>query len=444
MDRRTLLRSAAVLGGTLAFEPLVAGCADRSSPNGSRGTGGSPIQPAAFVGSDVSRHAADDAHLNPAADSVRAFAADLYARLATAEGNVVCSPYSIAIALAMTRVGALGATAREMDDVLQAGPQSDYNDGMNALSAHLESLAGPQKRLDGSDADIALDAANSLWGQRGVDWQQRFLDTLAREYGAGMRVVDYIGGTEAARSQINAWTSEQTHERIPEIIPSGILDQLTRLVLVNAIYLKAPWETPFEDTLTKKRPFVRADGSRVDVDMMSGLLEEAGYARVAGCQVARLPYAGGGLAMSVLLPDGDMAAWESGLTSDVLAEALRAPRPARGLDLRMPKWEFRLFSALNDILIAMGMPTAFDPMRADFDGMTTDADLSIAAVLHDAFIAVDEEGTEAAAATAVVMRETSAMLPAATLVLDRPFLFVIHDAETSTPLFMGRVSDPSA
>jgi serpin B len=427
----------------LAFEPFVAGCADRSS-NGSHGAGDSPIQPAAFVGSDVSRHAADGTHLNAAADSVRAFAADLYARLATADGNVVCSPYSVAIALAMTRVGALGATAREMDTVLRAGPQADHNDGMNALSAYLESLAGPQKRLDGSNAEVALDTANSLWGQSGVDWQQRFLDTLAGQYGAGMHVVDYVGETEAARLQINAWTSRRTEARIPEIIPARVLDQLTRLVLVNAIYLKAPWETPFEDSLTKKRSFTRADGSRVDVDMMSGSLEEASHARVTGAQVAQLPYAGGGVAMSVVLPDGEVAAWEAGLTGDGLAAALRAPRPARGLDLQMPKWKFRLFSALNDILIAMGMPTAFDPMKADFDAMTTDADLFIAAVLHDAFIAVDEEGTEAAAATAVVMSDTSAMLPQATLVLDRPFLFVIHDVETSTPLFMGRVSDPSA
>ena len=148
--------------------------------------------------------------------------------------------------------------------------------------------------------------------------------------------------------------------------------------------------------------------------------------------------------MSIVLPDGDLAAWEAGLTADALTEAIRAPQQTRGLDLRMPKWEFRLFTALDDVLIAMGMPTAFDPNRADFDGMTTDADLFIAAVLHDAFIAVDEDGTEAAAATAVVMSELSLMLPSATLVLDRPFLFVIHDVETSTPLFLGRVSDPSA
>jgi serpin B len=443
MDRRTLLRSATGLGGVLALEPLIASCG-RDSSDGGGGSGGSPIEPAAFVRSDVSRRAADDTHVSAAAESMRAFAADLYARLATGHGNVVCSPYSVAIALAMTRVGALGATAREMDAVLRAGPQADYNDGMNALSAYLESLAGPQTRLDGSKADVALDTANSLWGQRGVDWQQRFLDTLAREYGAGMRVVDYVAATEAARRQINAWTSRQTQDRIPEIIPEGVLDQLTRLVLVNAIYLKAPWETPFEDSLTKKRPFIRADGSRVDVDMMSGLLEAASYGRVADAHVARLPYAGGDVAMSIVLPDGDLAAWEAGLTADALTEALQAPQETRGLDLRMPKWEFRLFTPLNDILIAMGMSTAFDPNRADFDGMTTDADLFIAAVLHDAFIAVDEEGTEAAAATAVVVSETSAMAPSATLVLDRPFLFVVHDVKTATPLFLGRVSDPFA
>jgi serpin B len=443
MDRRTLLRTVACIGGVLAAEPLIASCADNDDA-GPRSRGDADIRPASFVRSDVARRAADDSQLRPAADSVRAFAADLYSRLSAADGNLICSPYSVAVALAMTRVGALGATADEMDDVLRAGPQADYNNGMNALSAHLDSLVGPQKRLDGSDADIALATANSLWGQSGIAWQQRFLDTLAREYGTGMRVVDYVRQTEAARGQINAWTSRQTEDRIPEIIPEGVLDQLTRLVLVNAIYLKAPWESPFEESLTRKRSFVRADGLSVDVDMMRGALESVDYARVGGCQIARLPYAGGGLAMSVLLPDGDLSSLESGIAGDGLTSLLRAPRPVGSLHVQMPKWKFRLFSPLNDVLAAMGMPTAFDPDEADFDGMTTDADLYISAVLHDAFIAVDEEGTEAAAATAVVMNDLSLAVPATELVLDRPFLFVIHDSETSTPLFMGRVSDPSA
>lgn len=441
MDRRTLLRSAAWLGA-LAVEPLVASCG-RSSGAG-HAPSGSPIRPAAFVRSDVGRRAAGDAHLGDAARAVRDFGADLYGQLAPTEGNLVCSPYSVAVALAMTRVGALGETAAEMDDVLRGGPQPDFNDGMNALSAHLDSLAGPQTRLDGSKADVALATANSLWGQLDIEWQQQFLDTLAREYGAGMHVVEYMRQTESARTQINAWTSRQTEGRIPEIIPAGVLDELTRLVLVNAIYLKAPWEAPFEDSLTAQRRFTRADGSSTSVDMMRGALEAVDYAHADSCQIARLPYAGGELAMSVLLPDRDLTALESGLTGDRLTALLRAARPVASLDVQMPRWRFRVFSSLKDILSAMGMPTAFDPFEADFDGMTTDADLYIAAVLHDAFIAVDESGTEAAAATAVVISEDSAVLPEASLVLDRPFLFVIHDTETSTPLFMGRVSDPSA
>jgi serpin B len=442
MNRRTLLRSAAWLGGALAVEPLVASCG-RSSGAG-HAPARSPIRPAAFVRSDVGRRAAGDAHLGDAAQAVREFGADLYGRLASTAGNLVCSPYSVAVALAMARVGAVGKTADEMDDVLRGGSQPDFNDGMNALSAHLDSLAGPQTRLDGSKADVALATANSLWGQLGIEWQQQFLDTLAREYGAGMHVVDYIRQTESARRQINTWTSHQTENRIPEIIPAGVLDLLTRLVLANAVYLKAPWEAPFEDTLTTKRRFTRADGSTVEVDMMRGALESVDYARAGGCQIARLPYAGGGLAMSALLPDGDLSSFESGLTGDALTALLRAPRRVASLDLQMPRWRFRVFSSLKETLSAMGMPTAFDPYAADFDGMTTQADLYITAVLHDAFIAVDESGTEAAAATAVVMRDTAAMLPAGSLVLDRPFLFVIHDVESSTPLFMGRVSDPTA
>jgi serpin B len=344
----------------------------------------------------------------------------------------------------MTRVGALGETAREKATVLRAGAPTEYDDGMNALSAHLDSLAGAQERRDGSKTEIELGTANSLWGQGGVEWQRRFLDTLAREYGAGMRVVDYVGNSEGARRQINAWTSTQTHDRIPEIIPAGVLDQLTRLVLVNAIYLKAPWEEPFEETMTKKGDFTLADGSRLQVDMMRGLIESAAYARVNGCQVARLPYAGRHLAMSVLLPDGDLSTFEAGLTGEELTAVLRAPQSPRGVDLQLPRWQFRVFTPLNDPLIAMGMPSAFDPAKADFDAMTTEVDLYISAVLHDAFLAVDEDGTEAAAATAVVISETSAIMPEGSLVLDRPFLFVIHDVETLTPLFLGRVSDPSA
>src|SRR5262249_14729661 len=196
--------------------------------------------------------AADSAALPAAVGAVQAFTADLYRGLAStaaSTGNVVCSPYSVAVALVMARNGARTATASEMDAVLHAPPMDRWNAGLNTLQLHLEDRAGPRKRQDGSTATISLDVANSLWAQRDVAWEAAFLDALARDYGSGVHLVDYRADAEAARTRINAWTSTRTHGRIPKLIPAGVLDDLTRLVLVNAIYLKAPWEEPFTKTL---------------------------------------------------------------------------------------------------------------------------------------------------------------------------------------------------
>ena len=222
-----------------------------------------------------------------------------------------------------------------------------------------------------------------------------------------------------------------------------MLDPLTRLVLVNALYLKAPWEIPFEKSLTESLPFQRADGSAVDVDTMVQTLS-ATVTEGDGWRAARLPYAGRALAMALVLPDaGRMREVESLLASGGLAAVLSAGRPTM-LDLRLPRWTFRTQAPLNDVLQQLGMRTPFDPDAADFLPMTEeDLDLYVSAVLHEGFIAVDEEGTEAAAATAAVMSVTGAPVTEPFHV-DRPFLFVIHDVEYGTPLFLGRVDDPSA
>jgi serpin B len=204
-----------------------------------------------------------------AAGVVRAFGADLYRHLSRSAGNLVCSPYSVAVALAVGRTGARGQTATEMDRVLRAPRPQQLNDGLGALEALLEQRSGRVRRADGSAAEVvALRVANSLWGQQDLAWQTAFLDALARHYGAGIRLVDYRADEERARSQINAWTSEQAHGKIDQLMPQGVLDSLTRLVLVNAVYLKAPWEQPFEPNLTRVRPFSRADGSTVEVSPM--------------------------------------------------------------------------------------------------------------------------------------------------------------------------------
>jgi serine protease inhibitor len=401
-------------------------------------------------GSDVAtsprnRLAADRSAQLSGAIAVQSFGADLFRAMTRQAGNLVCSPYSVAVALAMTRNGARGETADEMDRVLHAPPLEQLNAALNALTQHVEGLAHQRQRPDGSDASVTLDVANSLWGQRGVGWEPAFLDALARSYGAGMRLTDYLGDPEQARHDINLWTGDRTRGRIPELIGPGILNHLTRLVLVNAIYLKAPWATPFLKNGTQDAAFTRADGSHVTVPMMRSDDEaHIGYASGRGWQAVDVPYDPGGLAMAIVVPDqGQLDRVEQALDGAAVHNLLGAFQPT-SVSLRLPRWTFRTQVMLNEVLIGLGMPTAFSEARADFRGMTTQQRLLIDAVVHEAFIAVDEQGTEAAAATAVVMRATSAVVPSVEVTVDRPFLFVLHDVETGTPLFIGRVSDPAA
>lgn len=427
LSRRDFVRCG-VLAGTAG---LVAGCGGRAAPEGE------------LVRSAVRRTVPDPAGATGAAAGLRTFAADLYRRVAVEDGNLGCSPYSVAVALAMARTGARGRTAQEMDRVLHAAGLRGLNDGLGAVAAALEERSGPVRRTDGSKAEIDLRVANSLWGQHGVTWQPPFLDALARTYGTGMRVVDYRADADGARVRINAWIGDETAGRIPHLLPEKSLDALTRLVLVNALFLKAPWEHPFGKERTTARPFTRSDGSTVDVPTMTDRFHGTRYARGAGWTAAELPYAGGALAMTVIRPDGGLAALERSLDGPGLSRIDRALAPVPALDLRIPKWTFSTSLGLNETLSALGMPTAFDEHGADFTGMTTDMPLHISTVQHETYVAVDEAGTEAAAATAVSIGSVSAVPAPAELVLDRPFLFLIQDRPTGTPLFLGRVADPS-
>ena len=293
-----------------------------------------------------------------------------------------------------------------MDNVLHA-ELHQLNSGLNALQHHLDGRAGVRRRADGTTGVISLDTANSLWAQAGTRWQDEFLHALARSYGAGVRLVDYVADAEAARLEINSWTAHRTHDRISELVPPEALSELTRLVLVNAIYLKAPWEEPFEPVLSRPAPFTRADGSTTSALMMHGSLRSAGFSSGPGWRAVDLPYAGSQLAMAIVLPDeGNLVTYERALDGAALARLLTRFRPAR-VSLDLPRWTFRTQSSLTAVLAKLGMPTAFTP-SADFTGMTTQAPLMISDVLHEAFIAVDEAGTEAAAATAVEMEVSSA------------------------------------
>jgi serine protease inhibitor len=397
--------------------------------------------------SELPRAAGAEVDLPGVVPAVQSFAADLYGRLAARPGNLVYSPLSVAVALTMALAGARGDTAIEMRAVLHATGSDAFDRGMNALLGQLEVRTGPRQRRDGSTDEVVLDAANSLWGQRDLRWHQAFLDALARYYGAGMRLVDYKQDADGAAALINAWTSQQTRGKIPQIIPPGVLDVMTRLVLVNAIYLKAAWEEPF-DRPTTRRAFTTGDGSRLDVLMMAQDLHRAAYCSGPGWRAARLSYVGAEIAMAVLVPDPgvSLSSVEASLDGTGLQRLLTSFRPVPAIRVEMPRWKFRVQEQLNDHLDALGMPTAFNGSEADFSGMTAQEQLGISHVLHEAFIAVDEEGTEAAAATAVAMVETSARIPVSTpltLVADRPFLFVVFDKATATPLFIGRVHNPT-
>jgi len=437
MTRREALRLAVLAS---VASPLAAGCGGGGSGNREYGTA-TEIE---LLTSDLGRSSGEPDAIPEVVAALQTLAGGLYGRLAVKPGNLVLSPYSISVALAMTLPGAGSRTAAEMRDVLGVTSDARFHGGLNALTAHVQGLAGPQDRADGSTADLALDGANQLYGQEGVAWEREFLDLLAREYGAGLRAVDYQNAPEQARVLINDWVAGRTQDRIPELIPAGVIDDLTRLVLVNALYLKAPWQFPFERSLTQSQPFHRPDGSNVAVDTMVQPTLMTTLTQGEGWRAARLPYAGRTLAMTLVLPDpGRMLEVSRSLTSGALADVMSAGRPA-ALDLRMPRWSFRTPTPLNSVLQQLGMRTAFDSAEADFRPMTEeDLDLHISAVLHEGFIAVDEDGTEAAAATAVVMSEASAPVTEPFHV-DRPFLFTIHDVEHGTPLFLGRVDDPSA
>lgn len=362
--------------------------------------------------------------------------------LADKADNLICSPYSVAAALAMTANGARGSTSTEMLAVLGGLTIDDLDGGLAALSGLFAARAGAKTKADGNSAVIALDIANSLWGQRGTAWEQPFLDALARWFGAGMNLVDYVTGAGPARTRINDWTAAATHDKIRDLVPAGAVNASTRLVLVNAVYLKAPWEEPFQATATHKGPFTLGSGATVLADLMTGSRERASAATGPGYVAVSLPYAGGELAMTLVLPDrSDPASLTTWLRAGGLAAALRDLRP-QAVNLTMPTWTFRSRLQLKPLLAALGMPTAFGG-SADFSGITRDVALSIDDVYHQGFVAVDEEGTEAAAATAVVMREVSAPADPLTVTLDRPFLFVVHDVASRAPLFVGWVADPT-
>ena len=389
---------------------------------------------------DVSDAMGDD--LNQLAAANRTFTLDLYHQLETMDGNLFYSPYSISSALAMTYAGAEGKTAEEMAAVFHFLMEEDrLHPAFNALDQYLEGLA-KQEIPDDMGEVFQLTIANAIWGQKDFHFESDFLDTLATNYGAGLRLLDYIQAPEESRVTINDWVSDQTEERIRDLIPQGAINSDTRLVLSNAIYFKATWLESFEESLTEDKIFHGLDGEEFITPMMSlGSDASFPYYQGDGFQAVDLPYLGGQVSMLVIVPDeGKFSDFEVNLNSEILDETIGnlAYQP---MYLNFPKFEFETEISLATILAKMGMPSAFID-GADFSGMTGTKDLFISDVFHKAFVSVDEKGTEAAAATAVVMSLTSAPENPLHLEVDRPFLFLIRDIQTNSILFMGRVVEP--
>ncbi|MEZ0396362.1 MAG: serpin family protein [Anaerolineales bacterium] len=368
-----------------------------------------------------------------------AFALGLYTALRGQDGNLTASPYSISLALAMTRAGAAGETARQMDSALHFDlPPERLHPAFNALDLE---LASRSQAASDEAHPLQLNIANAVWAQQDHPFRSEYLDLLALNYGAAIFPADFVGQAEPARLEINRWVSDETEGKIRDLLAPGALDASTRMVLVNAIYFKADWQTPFDPNDTYEAPFYLLDGSQVQVAMMHNELTLP-YLRGDNFQAVELPYAGGTAAMTIIVPDaGQFAAFEAAF-DPAAYEAILAQMQPTEVQLGLPKFTFRSQFDLAQTLAAMGMPAAFDPGQADFSGMDGARDLYISNVVHQAFIAVDEKGTEAAAATAVIMALSAVMPQGIPLEIDRPFLFVIRDLPTGQILFIGRVLNP--
>ncbi|MCK4293245.1 MAG: serpin family protein [Planctomycetes bacterium] len=388
------------------------------------------------------------------------FALALYAKLRAQEGNLFFSPYSISTALAMTYAGARGKTAAQMAQTLRF-PMEPYktldsnNQGRpfyqieeKGMSVeHLAAAFGElQKGLkaDPKKKGYELSVANALWGQEGYEFLDEFLELVEANYDGRLGEVDFAGATETARKTINAWVEKKTKDKIKELLKPGVLNRLTRLVLTNAIYFKGNWDSQFKKAATQPAPFTLTDGKKVNVPMMNQT-EKFKYAEAESFQALELPYVDNELSMVILLPketDG-LSELEKTFTAKNLSEWLKKLQK-RKVIVSVPKFKMTSQFSLAAVLKSMGMTDAFVPDAADFSGINGRKDLFISAVIHKAFVEVNEEGTEAAAATGVVIGVTSMPARPPVFRADHPFLFLIRDNRTDSILFVGRVMNPKA
>ncbi len=402
--------------------------------------------------SQVTREAepqVDDQRFSELVADQRDFAFSLLKRLGEADqGNLFVSPYSIASALAMVYAGAHGPTRQQMAETLHFPLEDELlHPAFNRLDRELAARADVEPENEG-DA-FRLDVINQTWGHEGFEFQQDYLDLLARHYGAGMRLVDFRNTFEQVRLEINDWVAESTEQRIEDLLPPRSLNSDTRFVLVNAIYFLGSWKHAFEEDRTSDAPFARLDESRVTVPMMRQTARFGHHADEQTVAVS-MPYVGDDIELVAMMPADadDFGQWAAGLDREYFDQVLES-MSRRDVALHFPRFESGSDLRLAELLRTMGMVDAFDECDADFRGITgvepciPDRSIYIDEIFHKSFVDIDEAGTEAAAATAVVMMRVTAVGPEPpTVRFDRPFYYFIHDRPSGAILFAGRLLDP--
>jgi serpin B len=381
-----------------------------------------------------------DADIAKLVEGNSAFAFDLYQNLRSREGNLFYSPYSLSLALAMAYAGAKGETEKEMAAALSLLlTQEKLHPAFNSLDLALATRGQGAKGKD--EKGFRLRIVNDIWGQQNYSFLSQYLDVLAQNYGAGLRTLDFEKNPEQARKTINDWIFQQTEERIKDLIPEGAINELTRLVLTNAIYFNAAWQNQFKKENTSNADFHLLNGDKIIVPMMHQT-ESFGYLKGNGYQAIEMLYDGRELSMVILLPDqGQFDSFESSLSGRQV-QSIIGQMGNKRLDLSMPKFEYDSSFSLKKALADLGMGIAFTG-NADLSGIDGKKDLLIQDVVHKAFVSVDEAGTEAAAASAVIIGLTSMPPEPTRVVIDRPFIYLIRDIQTGAILFVGRLMNPS-
>jgi len=376
-----------------------------------------------------------ESDVNNVVNSSNQFAFDLYSNLKGEKGNIFFSPYSLSTAMAMAYEGARGQTAEEIRQVFH------YPDDINVLRrGYTETI----NQINKKDKKYELRTANALWAQKSYPFSPEYFKTVEKYYGGKVTNVDFARDTENSRLTINKWVEDQTNNRIRDLIPQGAINSLTRLVLTNAIYFKGNWETQFPKKNTKEADFRVSADKKVRVPMMFIREGKFNYTENEALQLLELPYAGNELSMLVLLPRNELSEVEPYLKADKIKN-LKENLRQEEVDVYLPRFKFEtkyLMGGEQGILGRMGMPTAFSETQADFSGMTGRPDLYITEVVHQAFVEVNEEGTEAAAATGIIMG-AKAVLIKKVFRADRPFIFFIQEKRTGAILFFGRVMEPT-